>query len=240
MTSPLDAARRSINALTPDELRLLRDDVAALLDAYDNGGALTGRGWLEVKTIKKRYPVLQQNGTIEVETYYYQYAYVRRAQITENGRLTTATVGYYGKGGVTAIEAGLGEQLLAAHIQGGESAGDDFLLEHGYETPQRRNPQNNPPASEPVHPLGNPALTITELDKSPIFQFLKSVAPVDAARLYADVRQYAADVQMYDRANMEGLRYRLDNDELRGRRFRASRKRQPPRPVTLQRKRRKG
>jgi len=121
------------------------------------------------------------------------------------------------------VAAGLGEELLAAHLPGGEPAGDDFLAGRGF-TPPRRRSDTRPPATRPVHPLGEEAITAANLSQSPLFSHYQQHAPTEAARLLRDLRQYEADRASYQAAELAGLKFRLDNQELALRRQRANRR----------------
>lgn len=233
----LKTARRLIGSLTYPDLLTLRDDVSKLLAAYESGGALTGRGRIELKVIKR--PMLVETtdaqGRVTKEpvlTDCGPYAYIRRWAIDDQGGVSLTSSGYYGRGGAEAVAAGLGEELLAAHLQGGEPAGDDFLIERGFTPPQRRNAVR-PPAAPPEHPLGDETITAANLSQSPLFGHYRQHAPTDAARLLRDLRQYEADRASYQAAEQAGLKFRLDNQELALRRQRASRRQagQPARRV---------
>jgi hypothetical protein len=235
--SDLKTARWLIGTLTYPDLLALRDDVSRLLAAYEAGGALTGRGRIELKIIKR--PVMvekkDEQGRVTKEpglTDCGPYAYIRRWAIDEHGRVSLTSSGYYGRGGAEAVAAGLGDELLAAHLQGGEPEGDDFLAGRGFAPPQRRS-ATKPPATRPVHPLGEEAITAANIGESPIFGHYQQHAPVDAARLVRELRQYEADLASYQAAEQAGLRFRLDNQELALRRQRAGRRQagQPARRV---------
>jgi hypothetical protein len=238
MSEQLQAARWQVSNLTYQELLALRDDLAHLLAAYEAGGALTGRGSIELKVIKR--PIIakttDEQGNITLEPRMIDcgpYAYIRRWAIDENGRVSLTSSGYYGRGGAEAVEAGLGEQLLEAHLRGGEPAGDEFLEENGFDPPLRRSVSNKPPASPPVHPLGDAAITSETLTASPIFTHYQQYAPTIAARLLRELRQYEADLANYQYAEKHGLIFRLNNEMLTARRKRAARRHsgQPPRRI---------
>jgi hypothetical protein len=238
MSEHLKTARRLMDNLTHQELLTLRGDMSKLLAAYESGGALTGRGSIELKIIKR--PVMvekedeQGNVTIEpVLTDFGPYAYIRRWAINENGRVSLTSSGYYGAGGAEAVQAGLGEQLLEAHLRGGEPEGDAFLVERGIEPPFRRSIRNKPPAARPAHPLGDETITAATITASPIFTHYQQHAPGEAARLLGELREYEADLADYLNAQEHGLIFRLNNEKLAERRQRAARRQegQPPRRV---------
>lgn len=229
MSERLKTARQQIGNLTYQELLALRDDFSKLLAAYESGGALTGRGSIELKVIKR--PVItkqiDEEGNVTLEPRIIDcgpYAYIRRWSIDEKGKISLTSSGYYGVAGAEAVAAGLGEQLLEAHLNGGEPAGDAFLAENGFEPPYRRPVRNKPPAAPPVHPLDDESITSENITTSPIFIHYQQSAPIDAARLLDDLRQYEADLASYRDAEQNNLMFRLSNETLAERRKRASRR----------------
>lgn len=223
MTDQLDRARAALNALTPDELTAIRDEASTLIDYYQTtGGLLIGGGYLEVKRIPFTFKTTDEDGNITIGKDTRPYCYVRRAQIDQRGKVTTKTVGYYGAAGVEVMAAGRGDELLAAHIAGGENAGDIWLADNGYEPPSRRG-RDKPPAVRPVHPLNDEAITAQALDQSPIYRYFVASCPIPAGELLAAVKRFETDLDQYSRANERGLRYRLGPGEIDQRR--AARKR---------------
>lgn len=231
MSHYLERARRALNALTPDELAQLQSDTHQLLNAYQQGGALTGGGWLEVKTIP--YKTKEDGKTVRREQ---RYLYIRRAQIDARGKVTTKTVGYYGRGGVEALEAGLGAELLAAHQAGGELAGDSFLMKHGFKLPERRG-MTKPPADRPEHPLGDDSITAEALKAHPIFSHFESAAATAAAELYAEMHQFEQDKAAWEYAEEKRLLFRLPQAERQRRRQNLQRRQQPPGKRTIRHRR---
>lgn len=238
MSERIKAARRQIENLTYQELLTLRDDVANLLVAYESGGALTGRGSIELKFFKRtvRRKLLDEATDLTLKPKFIDcgpYAYIRRWSLNEKGRVSLTSSGYYGTGGAQAVEAGLGEQLLEAHLNGGEPAGDDFLAKHGFNPPYRRPIRNKPPAAPPVHPLDDDSITSENIPTSPIFIHYQQNAPIDAALLLQELHHYEADLASYRDAEQKNLAYRLSSETLTERRKRASRRQsgQPPRRI---------
>jgi hypothetical protein len=226
MATPIEHARAALNALTPNELATIRDEASQLLALYEKDGVLTGRGCLEIKAI--RYQVGD-------DIQYGHYAYVRRGHVNAQGKVTIKTVGYYGTAGVEAINIGLADGLIEAHNQGGEDAGDGFLLDHGL-TPPRRRGLGKPPASAPTHPLGDDSLTAAQLQDNLLFHYFHAHCPVAAQDLFTALRNYERDRDDYEWAEKNRLRFRLRNEEIERRRITGARKNRPQPPRRVRRR----
>ena len=238
----LKQLKRYLLKLPQNDLEELRDITAQLLDAYAGHGVVFGKPTFEMKTITKKYPKIavdksgkayivtekDENGEKRIVYNYVvngPYAYIRQWGIDEKGKLTLTTNGYYGKAGVDAVNMGQGNLLLEAHVRGGESEGDAFLMQLELSPPTRRRPADELiPASRPVHPLQDEKITSANVSEQPIYQYFLEHAPIDAEELMVKLRNFEHDLFRFDDANARKLILRDSLETIESKRKRAKRK----------------
>jgi len=224
----LGKARITLGSLSPDDLKLLAKDVDELIALYEGGGATTGWGSLELKSIPRKQAVKNADGSLMtdpatgaliVETVYHgPYLYIRRWTVDEQGRRRYRTVGYYGKAGAEAVNRGLGPELLRIHNERGEDAVEEWMIEQGIVEEAPRRWVGKPPASPPVHPLPGLQLTAEQLATDLLFLYFTEHAPVIALRLLLALRDYESDLDDFRYANEKGFGFRLSLHEIERRR----------------------
>jgi hypothetical protein len=203
--TPLEKARAALGALTPDDLERLKDEISDMLTLYEQGGVVSGWGFVEFKLIRRKHYDLQGNPIIDPETGKQAfseagpYVYIRRRMVDRFGRQRWANVGYYGRipGGLTDEQrAG----LLKAHNEGGQIAGEQYLIDQGIEVSVRRWESNKAPEDLPIHPLGAESkLAVDRLDVHPLFRHFSRVAPQEAAELRQAIVHFWNDLDRWKR-----------------------------------------